>query len=190
MTTRIHSFDQVALQANTLVLLDIDETVWCYETINPHWWRVTIERHRNASDGDVATATALAIHDWHRHIQATTPQHTDRDGLERLLRRIDDTHSTVLFVTARNPLYRPITEQHLKYLGLERFCPNVHYTEGASKGEYIRTHIDTAPYDRIVFIDDLASNCASVGDALQGTLRTTVPLETLQFVMEDAVDAS
>lgn len=179
--SQVATFAHVEVVPNTLVLLDIDETILFYDGIDEDWWSERIDYHATSSQCCNETAMLLSIDDWFRHISCHHPRHTDRAGLDALLRSIEDTHSHLLFITARNPKYKPITIDHLRRLGLQRVEDRVHYLGGWPKGDYIQTNIDTSSYARVVFIDDVSKNIASVADALtrDGKLRT------YQFVMND-----
>lgn len=177
--SQVVTFAHVEVVPNTLVLLDIDETILFYDGIDEDWWSERIDYHATSSQCGKETAMLLSIDDWFRHISCHRPRHTDRAGLDALLRSIEDTHSHLLFITARDPKYKPITIDHLRRLGLQRVEDRVHYLGGCPKGDYIQTNLDTSSYARVVFIDDLTKNIASV----TGALTRDGKLRAYQFVM-------
>ena len=178
--TQVDTFSKVEITTKTLVLLDIDETILFYDNIDETWWDKTIDYHVHTQKCDLATASRLATDDWFRYIKENLPKHTDKVGFETLMRAIKETHSDLLFITARNRDYKQITNEHFTHLGLQHLEEHVHYLGGEPKGEYIKQNIDTSAYERIVFIDDLVRNIASVTDALN----PHCTLHTYQFVRD------
>jgi len=178
----IGTFSDVEVRPNSLVLVDIDETILFYEHIDGRWWQERIDHHMQSRTCDRASACARAIDDWFTHIQAHLPRPTDAAGLETLLGQIRRSHSTLRLVTARNPKYKDITEAHLSHLGFGDLSGSVCYLSGASKGQYIMDNLAPGAYDSVTFIDDLEHNIASVAESLRAHPR----LETFQFVMRVA----
>jgi hypothetical protein len=181
--TKVHkvdTFSKVELVPNTLVLIDIDETILYYENIDESWWKEKIDhyvkRHRCSRDEAIGL---VADDDWFRHIQENHPKHTDEVGLKTLLEAIEKNNSDLHFITARNQKYNKITTEHFIHLGLRNLANKVHYLGGGSKGEYIKNNFNTSTYNRIVFIDDLGRNIASVRNALGNNVNLTA----YQFVI-------
>lgn len=176
---RIGTFRDVAVRPNSLVLVDIDETILFYEQIDERWWQERTDYHVQSLNCDRPSAFVRATEDWFAHIREHLPQPTDAAGFATLLGQIRRSNSTLRLVTARNPKYKAITDAHLSHLGLGDLSGIVCYLSGASKGHYIRDNLAPGAYDSVVFIDDLAHNIASVAEALRAHPR----LETFQFVM-------
>jgi predicted enzyme involved in methoxymalonyl-ACP biosynthesis len=94
---------------------------------------------------------------------------TDYFGFRQMLNRIRQ-NGKLIFLTARPRLSEPLTRQDFKDLGLNYNQFEVHYTDYGSKGEYITQHINTVQYDRVIFIDDLATNIETVKQAVPGVV--------------------
>lgn len=176
----INTFYKVEIKSNTLVLCDIDETLLFYDEINSEWWKKKIDYYINVNKCDSSNANRLALNEWAEHIKENYPKHTDKSGFENLLINVKDSKSKLIFITARYPDVKQITEDHFNYLGLKSSEYEVHYLGGSSKGQYIK-NIDTDNYDNIIFIDDLDHNITSVNEAFPNNNKLTI----YKFIMKE-----
>jgi len=178
--TQINTFDMVneIIIPNTLILSDIDETILFYEDINPKWWKEKNEYYMNIY-GDNELSQIQCLDDWFKYIQHNKPLHTDKVGFENMLKKIEETNSTLMFVTARNPKFQKITQEHFDHLYIDNLKYEVHYLAGCSKGDFIKDNIDISKYDQVIFIDDLVKNIKSVSDIFENKIKT------YQFVLKD-----
>jgi len=178
---QIDTFDKIVIESNTLVLSDIDETILFYDKINQKWWKDKIDYYMNKNKCDSSKATIFALDEWFEHIQKNVPRHTDNIGFRNLLENIKQKNSKLIFITARHPDFKQITEEHFNYLGLNPSDYKVHYLGGYPKGQYIKENINTSNYNNIIFIDDLDRNITSV----EKTFPNNNKLITYKFIMKD-----
>ena len=160
----ITSFFQVDVSHNTLVVLDIDETILQFPEIHEKWWH---RKHKYYSDligtHDHKTINSLAYSDWLNYVTETNPVHTDKTGLFDLFERIKKSNSHVIFLTARFDDTEELTYSHLKYLGISEIP--VHFTSMGPKGVHLNKIIDDKylHVENVVFVDDMDHNLHNVG---------------------------
>lgn len=157
----IHSFNDVKLKNNYLLVFDMDETILYYEGICEKWW--TNKRKDNYElCFDHIKAETKTITEWENHIKDAIPNHTDADGFFNLLKQAKIFQNEVIIVTARNLEIKDVTIQHLNYLNI--FNIDVHFVAGGNKGSKINDVMNKKinEYDQIVFIDDMDHNLKNV----------------------------
>lgn len=166
----IHSFLEVDIPENTLVLCDIDDTLLrYYKTLNDCYNDVleTIEsmsQHREFGD-DFKTTTLvnkdrileIAKLRYQHHQWTEDPIHKDKHGFQIMLDKINETNGRLAFLTARTKTAELITRQHFQALGLNYDDFSVYYTQcsGLSKSKYLLEHLqEMGTYANIIVIDD------------------------------------
>ena len=191
---QIDTFEKISIESKTLVLSDIDETILFYDGIDQEWWKKKIDYYLNvkkydssyASSNASSNANIYALDDWFEHIKQNLPNHTDKIGFGKFLENIKNTDSKLIFITARHPDFKQITEDHFNHLGLKSSDYEVHYLGGSSKGQYIEKNINTSDYKNIIFIDDLDKNLISVKEAFANSNKIIkIKLKTYKFIMKD-----
>ena len=141
------------LEANSLVVLDIDETFLWFPTINEAWWNELLKSL--LSKHGYETAQKLAREEWTRVVTTETPMQTDMEGFRALNAAIKATDSTLIFLTARLESFAPLTRKHLNGCGISADV-EVHYS--TSKGETLRRIVLRHPQCRnVVCVDDKLS---------------------------------
>lgn len=92
----------------------------------------------------------------HMSINLGMVKHTDYEGFQKMLERINQLGGKFLFLTARSAIFHEKTINDLKTAGLqnpEEF--EIHYTGNEIiKGHYIQRHNLLQGYDYHIFIDD------------------------------------
>ncbi len=154
---RINSFKNVNITEKTIVLCDIDETIL---TFYPHDWLSIYNTNLKKFEPQVAYEKTNA--EWSDIVSNNKPVMTDRNGFYDMIRRINQTGSLLLFVTARHFVYKDLAFKHFKDIGIEGYKYLIHFCNNKSKGDYIIKNIKTRGYKKIVFIDDLTENLVDV----------------------------
>lgn len=157
----ITSFKQVQLMNNSLVVLDIDETLLKYESIDTKWWKnrfdhyYKIHTHNDKSHDYV-------LNEWIDYITSVDPLHTDKEGFLDLEKRLTDNNCRLVFVTARNKGLEQITHKHFIHLQIHN--NEIYFTDGTNKAHMIEQIIQKhmTDYDKIIFVDDLERNLNDV----------------------------
>lgn len=172
----IFSFDEVILEKNNpLILCDIDETLLTFPKTYNHFYQnaknvydeiysniklprelITRDQHKEVKTNSMAK---IAYDDY---LKTTSPQPTDYDGFNRLIRRVQMLNGNIIFVTARGINSHEFTRKNFEQVGLNYNQFEVHYTNANPKGEYIKNNIPLDGYNEIVFIDDLDENIYNV----------------------------
>ena len=163
MSKQIVSFKNVAIHPRTLVVFDIDDTVIGYEEFSHTFFTDSIKAYKEKHKC-YKMALDFALHDWISLVKKGTPYHMDSSGFDELTEKIKTTDSHYIFMTARNPLYREVTELHLEKVGIQN--RQVYYLAGSNKGEFLKSISQKySEYNRMIFIDDMEKNINDVHKA-------------------------
>lgn len=160
--TILHTFDSVEIKNETLVLCDIDNTLMYYEDMKKY--DDVFNKYFNINS-HVNLSHNLAENEMR---ESVLPKHTDKEGFFRMLGKIKDTNSVLVFITSRDPTTDYITKLEFKTLGISHENFYVHSIGSSiSKGRFIVNNININNYDHIVFIDDIQTNLDSVKNYLK-----------------------
>lgn len=165
---KISSFLEIIdlISDNTLVVLDIDDTIIKYKDATKEWWKSRYAYHSNLSDDPVLLDLTVQL-EWKNLIKISEPEFVDEIGLKQLYKKIKETHNTdLIYLTARDESIKQITEQHFKFLDLEH-ASNINYTAGGNKGEYLDNIIRQQHSDKrhFIFVDDYEHNIRHMKEA-------------------------
>lgn len=167
-TKQISLFDDVVISQNTLIICDIDDTILWLELM-----KKTLEKNKwNKSE---MTGQGYNRAEWIAYISSNIPSHTDEKGFIKLLERVRETDSRIMFVTARGSYLRDVTLSHFNSLKLEQidFEKDVYHIGGQQKGDFIVQNAEFKKYDNVVFIDDLDSHINNVKDHIESLCKLT-----------------
>jgi len=142
----IKNYNEIDILNNSLVILDLDETIIRFPYITHKWWENTKKAYSLINE---RTADLRAYTDWLHIINTYKPSMLDANEFNKLLMRIKETNSTFIIVTARNIKLMDITKKHLEYFGIS--C-DVFYT--IDKGIMINAIKQNYVYNHILFVDD------------------------------------
>ncbi len=157
MAKLIHSFDDVSVNnTGTLIICDIDDTLLRYER-NLHYFYTHL-KHSFPEFTDYELKQ-LSSSLYATYIRTRKPSATDYDGFIRMMKKVMETNSKLIFLTARNECSDKYTQQEFKDIGICYEYFNVFYTNNEkSKADYIRDNIDLDGVSDIIFIDDQLTN--------------------------------
>ena len=162
MIQQVNSFYQIPVTENTLVVLDIDETIMAFPNITKTWWRETYEKYFD-STGDKTTADNLTLNEWREHVQVCKPYLLDEEKFKIFLSQIKSNTSQLVLLTARDPIMTEITHLHLSHCELSISPEQVIHDE--NKGDALAQIIQSYPeITNIIFVDDFEKNLISVKD--------------------------
>lgn len=163
MIKTISSFNEVELKNDLkyLILCDIDGTILHFPDRNRMCRDILTEL---CLDDEEEYETELA--NLKRiYICAIPPTPTDYEGFVNMLKKINNSNSTLMFLTARGVESEKMTKKHLQQIRVSPDGFEIHYTGSKiSKGEYIKKNIDLSNWENIIFIDDYDSYIKSVMD--------------------------
>jgi hypothetical protein len=160
MTTTVSTFKDIPIKRNTLVLCDIDDTVIVFEKLGKKWWRERFDDYYERN-GDYEFSEQATLKEWIHQIHKEIPVQVDSTGFAHLMERINETGSTIVFVTARTHELFCLTLHHLKQAGINPKT-DIHYTNNTPKGDYIADVLDFEDFDHVIFIDDMEHHVNSV----------------------------
>lgn len=141
----ISRFSEIPIRRRTLILCDIDDTIFCYGKEIEDYWKSKI------NDPNYTI--------WMSIVERLNPKLTD-EYIHKFINDVIENEGDFHFVTHRNKLFTEITHRHLRDNNLHRLP--VHFLTGSSKGDYINDNFDKSLYDEIIFIDDSESNIRDV----------------------------
>jgi hypothetical protein len=154
----IKNYDEIILQPNTLIIMDIDDTLIKFNSIGKTWWKDINEYY--AKHNDVKIAKQLAYNDWKSIIEKEKPELLDTELFLELLDRIDNTNSKLILLTARDVEMKPYTLKNIHDCGIHIEPEYVHHAW--PKGKKVKELYEKYPGDHIVFVDDYLDNIEDV----------------------------
>ena len=146
----IRNYDEIDILQNSLVILDIDETIITYSPITPTWW----------NDMKKLYTDDHAYNEWVHIISKHIPYLLDEPEFFKLIERVKNTNSKLIFLTARNKKFTELTIQQLIYCKIPISDGDVFFSDKKGltvyeiKRKYNRKHI--------IFVDDKLSNVIDV----------------------------
>lgn len=149
---KIEQFHQINLDYNSLLVLDIDETIIKYKSIHKTWWQESITSEN--------IAHAAMLNKWEHIISTEVPILIDEQGFNDLLAKAEQFNCDVIYITARREHMYESTKHHFELCGLN--FDNVYFSE--DKGMKLNEILDkkNKSYSKIIFVDDLKHNLNNV----------------------------
>ncbi len=177
--TEISSFREIVniINEETMLVLDIDETILHYTGINKEYWSAIYSTYIKELN-DCEKAEERSLEEWTKLVKISRPKHTDEEGITILFEKIKNTKAILFFLTARKHEMMDETQAHFEELGLPKNA-TIFYN-AKNKGARLKEIIDlgnlgdglesTVCADlknyKIVFVDDLDKNLISVKKTL------------------------
>lgn len=165
----ISSFNDIPIEGRTLVFCDIDDTVLHFPTKKEDLKGIRDDLSREFSGP--ALDKEMEYFDL-MYEGLKKPDHTDFEGFECMLKKMEETGSQLIFLTARHNVDDEWTRQHLSQVGINEKKYKVLYTNNEmSKGQFIRKQITDCSikielWPKVVFIDDREDQLKSVKSTL------------------------
>ena len=95
----IRNYDEINILNNSLVCIDLDETIIFFPGINQTWWENTKKAYNLKND---MTSDEMAYRDWIDIIHNNIPKMLDELQFNKLMERVKNTGSKIVIITARN----------------------------------------------------------------------------------------
>ena len=166
---KISNFKDILFHCNSLIVLDIDDTVFHYPNLGKTWWNDSINNKMHDKKLSFNDADKELFIEWETIIEKQEPIHTDKKGLTDLIKHSYSLNNDIIFLTARYDRIKNITLDHLENIlpGNLHFKlnNNVYFCNGKPKGQYLNHLLATKytkDYNNIIFIDDMEKNLKSV----------------------------
>jgi len=157
----IDSFEHIEITNKSLVVCDIDDTLLKYKIDWTQFFNKYMEENK---DGDTMRAKDYADLNWYRYTSYNKPFLIDKEGFLNLMKKIEQTNSTLIFLTARHKDSHLFTIENFKDIDIPYWKYDIHYSYTYPKGAYLRdiVHVEQKysflDYEKIIFIDDLVNN--------------------------------
>lgn len=157
----IHTFDDVLLQHDgTLIICDIDDTLLRYERNLNYFYKNLKHSFPELTENELTTH---ASNIYATYVKNRKPSATDYDGFIRLMKKVLETNSKLIFITSRNECSKQYTEQEFSHIGICYTYFNVYYTNNdTTKGQFIKEKIDMDGVEHLIVIDDQITNIKSI----------------------------
>lgn len=148
---KINSFDMVNItKPNSLVICDIDNTLLYWKKKSSELYYLVDELYPGCNN-DEKERYANDFLNMYKNIYP--PIHTDSEGFDILVKKIENMSSQLIFLTARQKINEKFTKKNLNSIGIDLNKYPIHYTDN---------FIETNKYSEIIFIDDYDSSILSV----------------------------
>ena len=113
----ISSFNQINLTENSLLFLDVDETVIFYPKMKKDWWKNTCDAHFEiTNDRNIFNKITKEI--WTNIILTEDFFCTDIDGLHSMLEKCKLLNVKTIFLTKRENIHHGHTFEQLLLLNI------------------------------------------------------------------------
>jgi hypothetical protein len=162
MLKQITKFSQIKLIPNSLIVLDIDDTIIKFDKINIQWWHDTFDKHYVVTK-DYVRADFLSLDEWISHVTITEPKLVD-DEIYNWIGLTNKFNCDLIFLTARNLSLKDITQLHLNKVNLYGDESKIYFNRNKgdellsiANGEYLHKK-------NIIVVDDVESNLTDIQD--------------------------
>jgi predicted secreted acid phosphatase len=173
MINPIQSFSQIHVIPESLVVLDIDETVLSYTNLSKKWWIDEINR-QYLQTCNFAEAEKRALSVWKQLVPSAIPISLDTHNRRQFIENAIAQGCQLIFLTARHPDLWEITQNHLNQIGIYN-GERIFYDEnkGTKMVEIIDMHNE---FKNIIVVDDLMRNLNSIHECTKNFSKISIHL--------------
>ena len=147
---KIRNYDEIEVLPDSLVILDLDETLIQFDGMYDKWWE----------DNLIHSNELEVYRRWIQLISFTMPTMLDPYEFNNLLRRIKLTNSRMVILTARSAKLCEITLQQLVYCNIIIPLDDIYFSD--KKGRMAHSIRRRYTYSKLIFVDDRKSNLRDV----------------------------
>jgi hypothetical protein len=162
MIININNFSQIKpLKSNTLIVLDIDDTIMSFKNIDKTRWNDIYNTYLSYyKDDDKAYKKSEIL--WTKHISKSKPKLLDEHNFINFLGKISKNNCELIFLTARNKNISDLTMDQLSECGLNINPSKVFFSR--NKGIELKNIVEQKypNVKNIIFVDDLEGNLVNV----------------------------
>lgn len=158
----ITKFDEITIIPNSLIVLDIDETLIKFNNIDNEWWKNGFNKiYEKIKDYD--KTEKILNNKWIETILELEPILVD-ENIHDFIECATNTCCKIILLTARDENLYDITQQQLNKLNLNFFI--THHNK--NKGEYLKKLANEkySYYKDIIVVDDLMSNLIDIKEQM------------------------
>ena len=182
----INNYDQIHIdpKSKSLVVLDIDETIFKFEDIDYKWWEDNYKKYADFGY-DTNKSTEIICKEWIEYIESRRPIMLDQIKFNELLDTIKNTDSKLIFLTARTEDMKNLTIKQLSESGIHfneitseqaKTSSTVNLQDNSfilaetdiyfskNKGLMLKNLLEQTytEFKNIIFVDDLERNISDV----------------------------
>lgn len=139
MFQTIKNYDEIEILPNSIIMIDIDNTIIKFGKLYKNWWK---DNEPNALEG------------WLKIIKEEKPEILDENEFTKLLNEVKNTNSEIIYITARDEELRELTNKHLIDCGILTTEIYHAYPKGKKIIEIYKEKSRTKQIQNIIFIDD------------------------------------
>lgn len=154
----IRNFNQINIIPNSLVVLDVDETLIRYDGIDYRWWKSKFNRFYKETN-NCELAEFLSNEEWIRIISNCNPELVD-ENIHNFIELLRQNNCHIILLTARSNNLRELTENHLNTVNLSF----EHIYFNSEKGDALRNIIsnDYPEITNVIVVDDMIQNLIDI----------------------------
>jgi hypothetical protein len=172
---KIKNYDEINFNKKSLLVLDIDETIIKFPGINQKWWDDNYDDYYKLYD--INKARQIVLDKWIDIIDNIDPIMLDREKFNKMINRANELNCKIIFLTARIPELKEITEKNLKKCAIIFNKNDIYYSKNKGKTIFeIISNIDDT-IDNIIFVDDVLYNINSVLDTFNDDIKNKYNLQ-------------
>ena len=161
----ITKFKQVNLIPNSLIVIDIDDTLIKYDGIDFAWWKNKVNKYYSVTKND-ELSEVLANKDWMKLIEKCDPELVD-DCVHYFIEQTKNHQCHIILLTARNNVITDLTRNHLNKVDL--YFEHIYFNE--NKGDELVRIVQNNYIDctDIIVIDDREANLIDIQNKMDLT---------------------
>jgi len=146
----IKNYDEIQVLNDSLIILDLDETIIHFKPITSTWWNDTKKILNDAN----------SYKQWLNIISSYMPYLLDENEFLNLLQRIEQSNSILIILTARDKSLCHLTMHQIVYCNIPILPTNIYFSDkkGMTVYELKRVYKKT----NVIFVDDKLHNVNDV----------------------------
>ena len=164
---KIKNYDKIDVSLkNTLLVLDIDETIIKFPNINQKWWDDNYGEQYKIHE--IKKARDIVLKKWINIINKFKPIMLDKEKFDQMINKSNKLNHKIIFLTARIPELNEITKKNLSDCEIDYYENNLYHLpyqepRAKNKGQIIREVVNQLDnIENIIFVDDMMHNMESV----------------------------
>lgn len=153
----IKDYGEIRIIPNSLVILDIDDTIIKFPELGKQWWKNKFDEYMNLYN-DSEKADIETLEEWIRNVKIMKPEMINKESFNRFINDVFTNKCELVLLTARQIKIKDLTEHHLKHCEVVVDSSNIYYSQ--SKGDEINKLLNNRFINikSIIFVDDMQKN--------------------------------
>lgn len=160
----IKNYNEIVVPDNTLVVLDIDETIIKFNGLHNTW--VSELRKYYELFHEKKKADQMALNEWINIISTEKPELLDEELFLDLVDRVKKSNSDLILLTARNKELCDVTIKNLKDCNLDIDSNDIYYS-WPKGNKLVEVYNNKYVGKNVIFVDDKLDNLEDVEKSLK-----------------------